>query len=375
VYDFVVWNSAYKIAPGHFRVDKTNRTLYYRALPEENMENPCTYIPTHESVIKITGPVRGIKIENLSFMTTTSPLVDIYYHRAHMPNTYGAMGIPGAIDSTGTLENCEFNGIDFGNIGGWGIRLNGENSNIIVRNCTIKNAGGGGIRIKNGSNCEITANRISDVGLVHYSSIGIYASGCNITENILANIPYTGISLADGPGTMVSNNHVKNAMTVLNDGAGIYVTFGDNGTMSGNIVENIQHTGHPHSQRHGLYIDEQANGWVAEGNITINCTSAFLSHMNYKGGNTIRNNVFVSHDSDVMLLLLRCNDHIVSANTFHAKGAIIFAGNTDAVTGFKDNLMYSTIGKIEQIHISYDYEWGEPTMFDGSIPLALPNKI
>jgi len=369
VQEFVVWNSAYNMAPGHWRVDKTTRTIYYRALPGESMTNPHTYLPIHNTIIKISDTVKDLKIENLSFSTTVSPLVNIHYHKANMPNTYGTMDIPGAIDSTSTLTNCEFTNLDFNNIGGWGIRLNGENSSINVKKCTVANSGGGGIRIKNGKDSNVIANEVRNIGLVHYSAIAIYISGCNVCENIVENAPYTGISLTDGPGTVMENNQVRKVMQILNDGAGIYATFGDNGIMRGNIVENIPHTGHPHSQRHGLYIDEQANGWIAEGNITINCTSAFLSHMNYKGGNTIRNNVFASHEGDVMLLLMRCNDHAVAGNTFHAKGAVIFVGNESGITQFEDNNIYSATGKIQQIHVNYDYEWGTPTVMDNPIPL------
>ncbi|MCL2361473.1 MAG: right-handed parallel beta-helix repeat-containing protein [Defluviitaleaceae bacterium] len=358
VQEYAVWNSASSLYPGRWRVDKSARKLYYRPLLGESMDDPIVYIPIHDSIISIKGPAQDIRIENLVFATTSSPLVNIYYHRANMPNTYGAMDVPGAIDSDGILSNCEFMGLEFSNIGGWGIRLNGENSNITVSRCAVANAGGGGIRIKNGQDCNITGNKITDIGLVHYSSIGIYVSGCNVINNYIENVPYTGISLTDGPGMLVADNHVKNAMEVLNDGAGIYVTFGNNGIMRGNLVENIPHTGHPHFQRHGLYIDEQANGWIAEGNITINCNSAFLSHMNDKGGNIIRNNVFASHDGDVMLLLIRCDDHEIIGNTFHAKGAVIFAGRPGAITHLEDNRIYSE--KHQQVDINDDYKWSEP---------------
>jgi hypothetical protein len=369
VYDFAVWNSASGMEPGYWRIDKSARVIYYRALPGEDMGSACTYIPLYDSIIKINGPVSGLVIKGLAFMTTSAPTVDMEFVRERIPNTFGAAGVTGAIDGAGSLSESKFSGLSFYNIGGWGIRLNGENSGVTVDACLIKDAGAGGIRIKNGKNCVVTGSRIDNTGLVHYSAIGIYVDGCDIIGNHVSNSTYSGICGGGGEGERIIRNRVNTAMTVLDDGAGIYATFSNKGEMSNNMVENVPPAGLPHYQRHGLYIDEQANGWIVEGNITINCPSAILSHMNDKGGNTLRNNVFANHDGGLFLSFIRCNEHRLEGNTFHAAGAVTFMGRKGAVSVFEGNRLYSAQGRIDQIYMSDDYQRSPPGALGSPNPL------
>ena len=362
VYEFALWNSAYGMEPGQFRVDKTNRLLYYMPLPWEDMSTASTWLPQQSSIINFAGPVQNISIKDISFMTTASPLVDIIYIREQIPNTYGAIGVTGAIECDGGLKDCVFGNLRFGNIGGWGIRINGKSENIRIEGCSIQNAGAGGIRIEDGEGCTVKGCTIDNTGLVHYSGIGIYVSGCDVIENAVSNTTYTGISYGKGDGGQILRNRVKAAMTVLNDGAGIYVTFCENGTMSGNIVEDVP-LGSP-SQRHGLYIDEQANGWVVEGNITLNCPSAMLCHMCYREGNIIRNNIFASHAGDIQLSLIRCKNHVLENNTFHAAGKVEFAGNRGAIASFEGNRIYSEAKQVSQMYINDDYSKESPVAID-----------
>ncbi|MCL2880551.1 MAG: right-handed parallel beta-helix repeat-containing protein, partial [Treponema sp.] len=345
VYDFAVWNSAWGIEPGHWRIDKNARVIYYRALPGEDMRTVCTYIPLYDSIIRINGAVTDLTIKNITFMTTASPMVGNGFIRDRIPNTYGAVGVTGALDSEGNLTRGTFSGLRFNNVGGWGIRLNGENNDVCIDRCLVQDSGAGGIMIKKGKDCTVTGNRIDNTGLVHYSAIGIYANGCDIIENNISNTTYSGIVSGGGSdGKLIVRNRVNTSMTILDDGAGIYVTFSNKGVMGNNIVENTPPPVLPNYQRHALYIDEQANGWVVEGNITVNCPSALLSHMNYKGGNTIRNNIFINHNGDVILSLIRCNDHRIEDNIFHASGAVTFTGKKGSISAFKGNSIFSARG-------------------------------
>jgi hypothetical protein len=367
VQKFCLWNSAYNILHGQWRLDKSAGAVYYRPHPNEDIANSSawdTWVPTRNSVIEINGPVTNLTIQDINISTTASPLVDIKYVREQIPNTYGALGVTGALEARGGLTNCKFSGINFNNIGGWGIRINDKCKHVIINSCEIKNAGAGGIRMsEGGEGCIVKNNRVANTGLVHYSAVGIYVSGCDIIENSVYNVTYTGISHSKGKGARICRNTVENAVLVLNDGAGIYTTFSENGVMSDNFVKNVP-LGIP-SQRHGLYIDEQANGWVAEGNIIINCPSALLSHMNYKEGNIIRNNIFASHNGDVKLSFIRCENHKLESNTFHAWGEIIFAGKKGAISLFAQNNMYSASGNVSQFYVNDDYSYTKPVEFNG----------
>jgi hypothetical protein len=61
--------------------------------------------------------------------------------------------------------------------------------------------------------------------------------------------------------------------------------------------------------------------------------------------NTIRNNVFIC-DEDARFTFPRSSDFIFEKNIVYAKGKIVF-DNTDALTTFKENILYSTEGNVQ----------------------------
>ena len=365
---YIIWNTEYGMEPGCWRFDKADRKIYYRAMPNENMQNAETYIPLHDHIIKIDGEISGLEIKNITFMTASAPM---------MPGGFGAIKIPGAIESSYGLDSCSFKNLTFKNIGGWGIKLwgkNGSNKNISVNHCCVENAGAGGILIseaKSGSNmldggksgCVISENRVERIGLLYFSGAGIYGTRCDIIENTLDNLPYTGIVYAGGDNGIISRNRITNVMQILHDGAGIYVTFCKSGVMNGNIVENVGKSGEYFSQRHGLYFDEHTFDCTAEGNIVINCADAMLNHM--ASGNIVRNNIFAIHDGDIIISFIRCENCQIAGNAFHSNGAFILAGRKNAITLFENNNIYSAIGDVKQIYIEDDYSRSQPVIFDG----------
>ena len=375
---YIIWNTQEGMAPGKWRVDRQEGVLYYMPLSNEDMPQLKVIVPTHNSIIDLEGKINDLTVEGLGFIATSSPTTAC---------GFGTADMTGAVNSTAILSNCTFRNLTFTGLSCWGINLNRDkeqahaqgddktnieplgNKNVIVENCTITDVGGGGIQLIGNSGCVVRNNKVTRAGRIYFSAIGIYTSDCDIIENDLWDLPYSGICSGGGKkGARVCGNRVSNVLKLLNDGAGIYVTFCDDGIMSGNFVENIPSEDRSW-QRHGLYIDEQANGWVAEGNITMNCPSAFLSHMNYKGGNIIRNNVFACHNGDLMLTFIRCEDHKLEGNTFHAKGTITFAGSKGVVTQYENNRVYSAEAKINHVYVDDDYSWSEPIPLSGQIPL------
>ncbi|MCL2100056.1 MAG: right-handed parallel beta-helix repeat-containing protein [Oscillospiraceae bacterium] len=367
---YIVWNTEHGMEPGCWRIDKSAKKLYYRALPGEDMRFAETYIPVHSNIIKIDGEVKNLKIKNLTFMTSAAPM---------MPGGFGAAHITGAIDSSYGLRDCSFTGLTFKNISGWGISLwgkNGVNKNVCVKNCRIENSGAGAVLLADAGvgmkmftakkdGCIISENSIEKIGLIYFSGIGIYATCCDITGNNLNDLPYTGIAYVGGNGGRILHNRVSNAVNVLNDGAGIYAALCGEGVMSGNILENIVECKEYFSQRHALYFDEGCYGWTAEGNITINCYDAMMNHMADKG-NVLKNNTFVFYGGeDLIITFARCQNYRLENNTFHSAGSVTFAGNKGAVSVFKNNNIYSMSEDIRQIYIDSDYSRSQPEAFDG----------
>lgn len=82
--------------------------------------------------------------------------------------------------------------------------------------------------------------------------------------------------------------------------------------------------------------------------------------------NTIRNNVFIC-DEDARLTFPRSSDFVFGRNIVYAKGEIVF-DNSDALTTFKDNILYSTEGKVQGNKMSrYNRT--------GSLPLQPGNNL
>ena len=358
--EYIIWNTELGMEPGCWRFDRKERTLYYRAIACEDMRRAAAYIPRSDTVIRIRGSVKDLTIKGIVFKTTAPPMA---------PNEFGASGVPGAIDSDGVLSGCIFSGLTFQNIGGWGIRLNGVNVNVSVDHCGILDSGAGGIMLMSGNHCAVSSNRVERIGKTYFSSIGVYVQGegCEITGNMLDELPYTGIAYglipARGCGCKIEGNRVANAMRVLNDGAGIYATHSHGGVMRGNIVKNIPQSGNLDSSRNGLYLDEESENWLVEGNLTEDCTSAMMNHM--ASGNILRDNVFCASNGDLLISFIRCKDYTLERNTFHSFGKVTIAGRKGAVPVFERNLAYSAEGQIAQVYVGDDYSRSQPVKFNG----------
>ena len=366
---YIVRNTEHGMEPGSFRFDKIRRKLYYCALPGEDMRTAETYIPVRDSIIKIDSKIENLQIKNIEFRTTSAPMIS---------GGFGAAHITGAIDGSNGLENCGFTNLSFKNISGWGIRLwgrDGGNKNISVSNCAVENSGAGGILLAESGvgmkmftaekkGCVISDNNIRGVGLIYFSGIGIYATCCDIIGNRLNDLSYTGIAYTGGNGGRILRNRVSNAVNILNDGAGIYAALCGEGVMRDNIIENIFDCEEYFSQRHALYFDEGCYNWLAEGNLTVNCRDAMMSHISQKC--VLKNNTFVFYGGeDLLMSFARCEDFHIEKNNFYSAGSVTFAGNKNAANYFKNNNIYSMENNVRQIYINRDYTRSQPSDFDG----------
>jgi len=69
------------------------------------------------------------------------------------------------------------------------------------------------------------------------------------------------------------------------------------------------------------------------------------THNHMAKNNTIRNNVFICSE-DARFTFPRSSDFVFEKNIVYAKGTIVF-DNTSAITTFKDNILYSTEGRVQ----------------------------
>jgi len=358
---YIVWNTIEGMTKGKWRIDKKERYIYYKPLDGENIFDIEVIAPVHQNIIKIKDGISRFCIDGLEFTSTHTPMVAC---------GFGSLHLPGAIDAEikTSISDCLFKNLYFTNLSGWGIKLTADKEakgrNVTIENCQVNDSGGGGIRINGINNCIIKGNNISNIGKIYFSAIAIYtdrADTCVIIENELLNLPYTGICAGwKCDNILIKRNKVKNAVYILNDGGGIYVTGNKDGLITSNIVSDIfQKQDNPDiSQRNGIYLDEQISGYIVENNLVYECPSALLNHMSK--GNIIRNNAYVSTNGSVMLSFIRCQEYIIEKNAVQAAEEVTFAHRQDAFAKFDANLLYSSLNRIESVYVNDDYKRSEP---------------
>jgi hypothetical protein len=369
---YAVWNVREGMTrPGQWYLDRNEGRVYYWPVKEESMEEAEVVAPTGYTIFSFTEKVENVTIKGLTLSVTGTPLI---------AGDFGAIRMPGAVQSAEGLENCLFTDLTVKNTGGHGVKLLNACRNTRVENCEISNTGAGGIVFMNNSkeqpdnnietvafcvplevrdvkpDCSITNNLVRNTGLLYPSAIAVSTRCCNVIHNEISDTSYTGIACGGGNAT-IEYNHVSRVVQALNDGAAIYVTFCKNGTVRGNVIRDIQEAAGTENLKNAIYLDEMCEGWQIEGNLVINCTQPEFNHI--ASNNILKNNVFLS-DGPIILNFRRCDRFVLEKNILLAKGKIVLQGNKEAIVRFTDNIFYSASGEYEE-HYMERYELREIT--------------
>ena len=213
---------------------------------------------------------------------------------------------------------CSIRQCNFSHLGGYGIRLQeGSNRNQLAANSLTK-LGQGGIVLWGNSGTQpnhnrITANRISNCGLVYKHVAGIYlvvSSDNLIAHNDISQMPRYGISLKSFSRDRASHNNIVEFNRVIDtcletSDTGAIETLGRDKQLSGNIIRHnfirnvvgmlTNSEGKILSPYYtwGIYLDDYSSGTKIYGNIVI---GTFFGGVMIHGGrrNTIQNNIFVN---------------------------------------------------------------------------------
>jgi len=352
---YVIWNVREAMTePGQWYLDRTAGKVVYWPLPGEDMSKAEVFAPTIESIIQIKGtknkPAKDITIRSLVLSVTTTPL---------KAGGFGAGRFEGAV-SISSGRNCSLLDLEIVNVGGQGIRVSG--SNLRIENCHVHHTGACGIKFS-GAGSLITNNYIHHVGLTYPSAIGLQGGGQDneVSHNEIHDTPYTAINWG-GERNRIENNLIYRAMLELHDGGGIYCFAGKGLVLRGNFIRDIPDTGGYGSSAY--YLDERSENCIVEGNLSFNVGRPTHNHM--AKNNTIRNNVFIC-DEDARFTFPRSSDFVFERNIVYARGKIVF-DNTDAITTFKDNVLYSTEGQVQGNKMSrYSRTGSEPLQPDDNL--------
>ena len=360
---YVIWNVREGMTrPGQWYLDRTAGKLVYWPLLGEDMAKAKVFAPTIESIIRIRGtrenPARDITIRNLKLSVTTTPLE---------AGGFGAGKFDGAI-SVASAENCRLVGLQIVNVGGQGIKASGDD--LRVERCHVHNAGACGIRCS-GAEAVVTDNRIHDVGLTYPSAIALQGGGrdCLISHNEIHDCPYTAINCG-GERNRIEHNLIYRAMLELHDGGGIYCFAGKDLVLRGNFIRDVIDTGGYGASAY--YLDERSENCLVEGNLSVGVVRPSHNHM--AKSNTIRNNVFIS-SANARVTLPKSSNYTFEHNVIRAKGQIVLE-NPDAITTLRNNVLFSSEGKIQFRRLknysrvgSYSFE------ADSENPMADPHII
>jgi hypothetical protein len=187
-----------------------------------------------------------------------------------------AVRLEGITDSL--IDHCTFK-----HLGGSGLWIGRNCSNIRVINSFFTGIGGNGInlgetdQIDPAQKIEISNSKIKYCGNQFFGSIGIWigmAENCKVVKCEVSQLPYTGISLGwkwdDQPtvskGHEILNNHIHHVMQILSDGGGIYTLGRQPGTtLSNNHIHHIPLNAGK-AQSNGIFMDQGSSGMIVRDN-------------------------------------------------------------------------------------------------------------
>ena len=361
VQKYVVWNVREGMTePGQWYLDRTEGKVVYWPLPGEDMTEAEVLAPTMESIIRIEGseeePLRNITVRGLELSVTNTPLE---------AGGFGAGKFEGAV-SLSHAENCNLSDVEIANVGGQGLKAQNA-TGLTVEGCHVRDTGACGVIVR-GNECRVSETRIHDAGRTYPSAIGLWSNGKHhtLSHNAIHDTPYTGIA-SSGSDHRIESNLIYRTMLQLHDGAGIYITFCQRVVLRGNFIRDIPDTGEYGSSAY--YLDEQAEDCLVEGNLSLRVSRPSHNHMAWK--NTIRNNVFIV-DGNATLTFPKSTDYVFERNVLRATGNILFT-NPEAVSAFRDNLLFSSAGKVEgQGMAGYDKTERTPLSLDAGSRLTAP---
>ncbi|NVM34301.1 MAG: right-handed parallel beta-helix repeat-containing protein [Candidatus Lokiarchaeota archaeon] len=181
---------------------------------------------------------------------------------------------------------------------------NSKNEYIIIRNCTIHNAGRMGIWLENTNNGRLINNTCiynGEYGII----LNINCINNTIFDNIVNSNTGQGIQLRD----FCENNTVSGNIIDNNGWCGIRVRYSSsNNIISGNTISD--------NNWEGIYLDENCdNNLISENTITNNGRNGGIMFSQLCDNNTISGNTANANTQNGIYLVDDCDDNTISGNT------------------------------------------------------------
>jgi hypothetical protein len=294
-------------APGEWLLESSG-DLLYRPYPEERPDTVDVVVPRASALLIVQGDsdalIRNVHIEGLRFEHCAWALPSGGYagvQATHFESpgdasesTQGCC-VPSAIQFT-LAEDCSFQRGRISQLGTSGVSFGSQTRRCVLQDCVMEDISGNGVNLgEDGSRIVdgrawwqttpeqaaaghvIRHNRIERCGQQFLGAVAIWvglARGMEITNNEIANHPYTGVSLgwmwnaAPTPAgeNLVARNHIHHVMQVLSDGGGIYTLGRQPGTK---LLDNVIHhvpLNLGRAESNGMFLDEGSDQMEIAGN-------------------------------------------------------------------------------------------------------------
>lgn len=358
---------------GEYYIAYNSGLLYYVPFDGEDINSAVINLSGIDNILNISD-WRGADYDNIVFNGIT--FADSDWKKISRTSSQAADDIAAAINIINSI-GISFNNCSFTRIGNTAVYVQEGCNHINFDNCLFYDLGAGAIKI-GGVNSEnidsdgvihninITNCTIEKYGRVYFNAVGIllkYAYDCNITNNVIHDGYYTGISCGwvwryshhVTHNILIENNHIYNiGQGLLSDMGGIYTLGLQPGTViRKNIIHDIE------MDNYGgwaIYTDEGSSDILIEKNICYN-TTAQPFHQHYGENNIIRNNIFAFGDGGQMLITRKENhiSVIFEKNILVSNGTAIYAKSPADMKFIEDfNLIWDYSGKPMSGYMVYD---------------------
>jgi len=296
--------------PGEFFLDEAAGTLAYYPLPGEDPGTAEVVLPVLEELVRITGtpaaPVHDLVFDGLTFAHATwlAPSSSDGYASLQAGITPrgagGAQQKPLSHVTLHAAQRVRFTNCLFTHLGGVALALEVGSRDNTVERCRFEDISGSAVFVGDVTHAEdhhpsdpalvvqdntVRGCYITRSGVEYFDMVALFAGYTTRTtfkQNEIFDVPYTGISLGWGwgsvdpggaggyttPSTSLNNvveqNLISHHVRRLRDGGGIYVLGAQPGsTISGNVIADQG------GQYGNLYLDNGSSGWTVSNNLVL----------------------------------------------------------------------------------------------------------
>jgi hypothetical protein len=280
-------------APGEWLQD--GASLHYRPRAEET--DAKLVAPLAEQLI-VARDVANIRFHGLTFAHTAWDIPE-RGHAGRQASWFEERGgspiqrlqpIASALDFANAV-NCELRDCELRNLGGGGIIFGKGSRHNRILDCELRDIGANGIGIGDSSDSDAASGNVIDgclltrCGRRFAGAVGIWigiAADTRVTHCELRDLPYTGISLgwrwwspsqrphpvsSAARGSYIADNHIHHVMQTLSDGGGIYTL----GTQPGTVICRNRIHDIPlnlgRAESNGMFLDQGSGLLLIEDNL------------------------------------------------------------------------------------------------------------